>query len=142
MLHISDAKLTDEQKDYNAISHLKYDEIPIVSSISGYGKCPKDALNASLIMKANDNSMAPKIADTDFMYVELYVPLSNKDVGIFLCDGKVIVRKFIVRKNDIVLRAENSDFDDIVLQKDSDFYIIGKVLGKNDESFTNFVPFF
>lgn len=142
LLHISDINLTDEQRDYNAISHLKYNEIPIVTSISGYGKCPKDALNASLIMKATDDSMSPKIDKDDYIYVELYVPLNNKDIGVFMYNGKVIVRKFIVRKNDVVLRADNSNIDEIVLQKNGDFCIIGKALGKSDENFENFVPFF
>ena len=126
LLHFMDKDLTQEQKDYNATNHFKYDSIPIISSITGLGFCPNTAINASFILKSSDNSMSPKIDVSDYMYVELYTPLSNKDIGIFLYNEKMIVRKFIIRKNDIVLRAENSSFEDIIVNKDSDFYILGK----------------
>jgi transcriptional regulator with XRE-family HTH domain len=142
LLHFMDKDLTQEQKDYNAIDHLKYDSVPIVSGITGFGTCPNEAINTSFIMKCNDDSMEPKISVSDFMYVELYVPLSNKDIGLFSYNNKIIVRKFIIRKNDIVLRAENPGTDDIIVNKDSDFYILGKIIGKNNDKMNKYVAFF
>ena len=63
-----------------------------------------------------------------FVYVELNAPLNSKDIGIFEVGGRIIIRKFIVRKNDIVLRAYSEFIDDIVLTKNSNFSVIGKVL--------------
>ena len=85
--------------------------------------------------------MTPKIGVDDYMYIELYSPLSNKDIGLFYYDDKMIVRKFIIRKNDIVLRAENSSFEDIIVNKDSNFYILGKVIGKNTSKMNKYTPF-
>ena len=157
LLHFMDKDLTQEQKDYNATNHFKYDSIPIIGSIAGFGVCPNEAINASFILKSNDDSMAPKIGVDDYMYIELYSPpkigvddymyielyspLSNKDIGLFYYDDKMIVRKFIIRKNDIVLRAENSSFEDIIVNKDSNFYILGKVIGKNTSKMNKYTPF-
>ena len=43
-------------------------------------------------------------------------------------NDKILIRRFIIRKNDLVLRAEDPSIDDIILFDDSDFYIIGKIL--------------
>ena len=141
LLHFMDKDLTQEQKDYNATNHFKYDSIPIIGSIAGFGVCPNEAINASFILKSNDDSMAPKIGVDDFMYIELYSPLTNKDIGLFYYDDKMIVRKFIIIKNDIVLRAENSSFEDIIVNKDSNFYILGKIIGKNNSKMNKYTPF-
>lgn len=61
--------------------------------------------------------------------------------GLFLVDNKLIIRKFIVRKNDISLRAENKSYDEIIVTKDSTFFIVGKIIGKCDSMFENFVNF-
>ena len=121
--------------------YFKYDSIPIIGSITGFGVCPNEAINASFILKSNDDSMTPKIGVDDYMYIELYSPLSNKDIGLFYYDDKMIVRKFIIRKNDIVLRAENSSFEDIIVNKDSNFYILGKIIGKNTSKMNKYTPF-
>ena len=43
-------------------------------------------------------------------------------------EDKVLIRRFIIRKNDLVLRAEDPNISDIVLLNSDDFYVIGKVL--------------
>lgn len=141
LMHTYDRILTDEQLKYNIEDHIKYDSIPIVDSIIGYAYCKSEVRNASFVMKMLDNSMSPKIEDSDFIYIDLNAPLSSRDIGLFEYDGKLIVRKFIIRKNDIALRAENSDIDDISITKDTRFYIIGKVLGKNNSTMSDFVSF-
>ena len=74
------------------------------------------------------------------MFVKIFLYLI-RIFGIFFVDNKLIIRKFIVRKNDISLRAENKSYDEIIVTKDSDFFIVGKVIGKCDNSFENFVVF-
>ena len=141
LMHTYDRVLTDEQLNYNIEDHIKYDSIPIVNSIIGYAYCKKEIRNASFVMRTLDNSMDPKISDSDFVYIELNAPLSSRDIGLFQYDGKLIIRKFIVRKNDLVLRAENPEFEDIVINKDSTFYILGKVLAKNNKTMSDYVAF-
>lgn len=74
--------------------------------------------------------MSPKFKQDDYVFIELNTPLNNKDFGLFEYNGEYIIRKFIVRKNDLVLRSEIDEIPDIVITSKDKFYIIGKVLGK------------
>ena len=141
LLYTYDRNLTDEQRDYSIVDHINYNSIPIVNSIIGYSVCPKSIGKASFIMRSFDSSMAPKIDGTDFVYIELNAPLNNKDFGLFQFNNKLLIRKFIIRKKDIVLRAENDEISDIVVTKSSEFYILGKILGKNNSNMTEIVEF-
>ena len=73
--------------------------------------------------------MSPKFKENSLVYVEMNTPLNNKDFGIFEVDNRLVIRKFIIRRNDIVLRAEKDGVEDIIVTKESNFNIIGKILG-------------
>ena len=88
--------------------------------------------NATFALKINNEDMSPKFKLGSIVYVEMNTPINNKDIGIFEYEGKIIIRKFIIRRKDIVLRAEKDDIEDIVVTRDTEFYIIGKVLGTVD----------
>ncbi len=133
VLYTYDKNLTDEQKEYSATDHIKYDGIPVFSSIEGFNKCPSDMQSATFILKVNNDDMSTKLKEGSFAYIEVNTPLNNKDIGLFEYEGKLIFRKFIIRKKDIVLRADKEGVQDIVVTKDSPFYIIGKVLGSTSE---------
>ena len=141
LMYAYDRNLTEEQIDYNVVNHINYNSIPIVNSIVGYSICPAKIGKSSFIMRSFDDSMDPKIGETDYVYIELNAPLNNKDIGLFHYDNQLLIRKFIIRKNDIVLRAEDSLVDDIIITKNSEFYILGKILGKNNSQMSKFVAF-
>ncbi len=129
LMYTYDKNLTQEQKDYNAPLHIKYDGIPIFSSIDGFAPCNEEMQNATFVLKINNDDMSPRFKENSFIYVEMNTPLNNKDIGIFEYKDKIIIRKFIIRRNDLVLRADKEDVEDIIVTKDSNFNIIGKVLG-------------
>lgn len=133
LMYTYDRKLTEEQKGYNIIEHIKYDTIPMVDNISGFIKCPKEYNSASAVLRVNDDSMYPRFIAGSYVYVEFNAPLNNKDFGLFEYKGRYIIRKFIVRMNDLVLRAEQDNIEDIVLTENDEFYIIAKVLGKVEQ---------
>ena len=132
-MYTYDKKLTEEQTGYEIVNHIKYDAIPMFDTLSGFAKVPHEYASSSICLKVQDNSMAPKFNQNDYVYVEFNTPLNNKDFGLFEYKGKYIIRKFIVRKNDLVLRAEQDSIDDIVITSKDEFYIIGKVLGKMEK---------
>ena len=115
LMYTYDKNLSLEQKEYVAQNHIKYDGIPIISSIDGFATCTEETQNATFVLKINNDEMSPK--------------LNNKDFGIFEVDNKLVIRKFIIRRNDIVLRAEKDGIEDIIVTKDSTFNIVGKILG-------------
>lgn len=130
IMYTYDKKLTEEQTDYEVVNHIKYDSVPMFDTLAGFAKVPNKYASSSLCLKVYDNSMAPKFNQGDYIYVELNTPLNNKDIGLFEYKSQYIIRKFIIRKNDLVLRAEQDSIDDIVITSKDNFYIIGKVLGK------------
>ncbi len=130
LMYTYDKKLTQEQLDYEVVNHIKYDSIPMFDNLTGFAKVPQEYASSSICLKVKDNSMAPKFVQDDYVFVEFNTPLNNKDFGLFEYHGEYIIRKFIVRKNDLVLRAEKDEIEDIVVTSKDNFYIIGKVLGK------------
>ncbi len=128
-IYTYDKKISEEHTDYKVENHIKYDSIPVLNNISGFAKCEPWARSASICLRVNDDSMSPKFNIGTYVYVEFNAPLDNKDFGLFEYNGECIIRKFIIRQKDLVIRAEQDGIDDIILTKDSKFYIIGKILG-------------
>ena len=128
LMHAYDHDLTDDQIKYGAANHVLYNKIPIFGSLLGFTKCDFDTSNADFAIFINDESMSPKFALGSFVLVEQNAPLSNRDYGVFMYEDKVLIRRFIIRKNDLVLRAEDPNISDIILINSDNFYIIGKIL--------------
>ena len=128
LMHTYDHDLTDDQIKYGAANHVLYNKIPIFGSLLGFTKCDFDTSNADFAIFINDESMSPKFALGSFVLVEQNAPLSNRDYGVFMYNDKILIRRFIIRKNDLVLRAEDPNISDIILVNSDNFYIIGKIL--------------
>ena len=133
LMHTYDIELNEEQIKYAAPYHIVYDSIPVYDNLTGFAKCTKDTRSASFAIKVPDNTMAPKFKKDEYVYVQLNTPLNNKDYGLFEFAGSYFIRRFIIRKNDLVLRTEDMDIPDLILTKSSNFTIIGKVLGSVKE---------
>lgn len=125
-------KVLNEEQHLNKMSeHISYNKILAVSSVDSFMECPVDFPSACLALKVPDNSMSPRLEEGVYAFIEFNSPLEYKDIGLFEYDGKIIFRRYIIRKDALVLRADNKDFDDITLTEDSKYTIIGKVLGTN-----------
>ena len=59
---------------------------------------------------------------------EFNTPLNSKEIGLFQLNGKILIRRFIVRKGGkIILRADNKSIEDIMITDKDSLYIIGKI---------------
>ena len=110
------------------INHLSYNKVLAVDSYDNFVECPANLSHASLAIKIQDDVMDPLLKKGSYVFLELNVPLSNREIGLFKYNGKIFVRRFIVRKDKLVLRAENKKYPDINLDEDADFTIIGRIL--------------
>ena len=126
--YLYDIQITDEYNRCNMINHLSCDKVLAVDSYSGFIDCPANMSNASIAIKIYDNSMEPTLKKDSYAFVELNVPLNNKDIGVFQFNDKIIIRKFIVRKDKLVLRSENNIYADIDISEDTPFTIIGRII--------------
>lgn len=129
--YLYDKPLTDEYKRCKMINHLSCTKLLAIDSYSDFIDCPKDISNASMALKVKDDTMEPKLKKGDYCFIELNVPLNNKDIGLFKYNNELLIRRFIIRKDKLVLRADNKNYNDIDLSENDDFIIIGRVLFSN-----------
>lgn len=129
-LYTIDKSIDETHKEYKIINHISYQNVPAVN-VENFIPCPASMGNASMAIKINDDSMEPKLKKDSYAYIAINTPLENKDLGLFFYQNKLLVRRFIIRKDDIALRAEKKEIEDICVTKDDNFCIIGKILGTN-----------
>lgn len=126
--HLYDKPITEEDKRCKTINHLSYNKVLAVDSYSNFIECPANVPNTSIALKIKDDTMEPYLLKNSYGFLELNVPLATKDVGLFEYNGELLVRRFIIRKDKLVLRADNKNYNDIDLSEDDNFTIIGKVV--------------
>lgn len=126
-----DKVLTEDNKRCKMVNHLTFNKVLAIDSYSNFIDCPSSASNASVALKIQDDTMEPYFLKGDYAFLELNVPLKNKDVGLFEYNGNLITRRFIIRRDDLVLRADNKKYDDIVLSENDNFTIVGKLINAN-----------
>lgn len=131
LMYTYDKVFTEEQISNNMPEHISYDKVLAVSSLDSFIKCPIDLPSASLALKVSDKSMSPRLEEGSYVFIEFNSPLENKDIGVFEYNEKIIIRRYVIRKDSLVLRADNKDFDDIILSENDTYNIIGKVIGTN-----------
>ena len=125
-----DKCVNEEQESYNLVKHISYNKLIAVDNIGGFIDCPPDIPSSAIALKIKDDSMTPTIAKNSYVFVEFNSPLSNKDIGLFSYNNKILVRKFHTRNGKITLKADNSSVEDIKVTENDSFYMIGKVFVK------------
>jgi phage repressor protein C with HTH and peptisase S24 domain len=130
LMYTYDKDINEEQENYNVISHISYSKLLAVDSVSGFIDCPSNVPSSAIALKVNDNSMEPTFEKDSYVFVEFNTPLNTKDYGVFSINGEIVIRKFTAKKEKIVLKADNKDYADIVVNSSDVFYIIGKILSK------------
>ena len=80
-------------------------------------------------LKVKGDSMTDyRIFEGDIVYVKKQNYLDNKDIGVFLLDNnEVTIKKALINKNSITLKAGNSAYEDRKFKPD-EVKILGKVL--------------
>lgn len=131
LMYTYDKTLSDDQEFYQAPNHISYNKILAIDAISSFMECPASLPSAALAIKIPDNSMEPKLPKDVYAFVELNSPLNNREIGVFEYDSKILIRRFIVRRDKLVLRADNKDVEEISIYEGDKFNIIGKVIGTN-----------
>ena len=131
LMYTYDRTLSDDQEFYKAPNHISYNKVLAIDSINSFIECPYTLPSSALAVKIPDNSMEPKLLKGVYAFVELNAPLNNRDIGVFEYNEKIIIRRFIVRRDKLVLRADNKEFEEISIFENDKFDIIGKIIGTN-----------
>lgn len=128
LAYMYDKEISSDDKRYKLTNHISYNKVVAVDNINNFIECPTTIPNASMAFKIKDNSMGPKLPEGSYVFLELNVPLENRNFGLFEFNGEIFVRRFIIRQDALVLRPENRDYPEIILSENDNFTIIGKVI--------------
>lgn len=123
-----DKTINQIQTDYKIVNHISYNQIPVFDTITNMIDCPTNASNSSFAFKITDSLMEPVFQKDSYAFVELNTPLDNRDFGLFKLNDKILFKRFIIRKDGLVLRSEDKSIPDIILSPRDNFTIIGKVI--------------
>ncbi len=122
-----DKELDEKQQEYHYINYVTYNKIPAISEIDSYIDCPANFSNASFAYKACDTAMSPTIKINSYVFVEVNGLVKHKDIGLFRLETDILIRKLIYRKDHLILKAIDKNYDDITISDSDDFQIIGKI---------------
>ncbi|GET71673.1 putative repressor protein - phage associated [Streptococcus dysgalactiae subsp. equisimilis] len=85
--------------------------------------------DADFVIPVYGDSMEPKYHSGDYVFVKLSVDLTDGDIGVFEYYGDAYIKQLLINAEGAFLHSLNSKYDDIPIDKDSDFRIIGEVVG-------------
>ncbi|WP_283262044.1 LexA family transcriptional regulator [Streptococcus dysgalactiae] len=85
--------------------------------------------DADFVIPVYGNSMEPKYHSGDYVFVKLSINLSDGDIGVFEYYGDAYIKQLVINDSGAFLHSLNDKYDDILIDRDSDFRIIGEVIG-------------
>lgn len=127
LLYTYDKKLSDEQLEYGYSNYISYNRVPFIENLSGFIECPADFSNASFAIKVPTSDMEPLIKKDSTAFIEQNAALGNKDIGLFFLNDNFYVRRLMYKKGKFVLKADNKEVNDITVNQNDKFYIIGRI---------------
>lgn len=126
-----DKELTEEQEKFNLLDSIPYNTIPLVDNIVGMAVCPASIPKASFAFVMNDDSMKSSIPKGTTVFIEFGTMPLHREFGLVKYNDSIIVRRFVYRKNKLVLKADNFLTRDISIADGSQFTLIGKAYVEN-----------
>ncbi len=91
--------------------------------------------DADFVIPVYGDSMEPKYHSGDYVFVKLSVELTDGDIGVFEYYGDAYIKQLLINDEGAFLHSLNQcgDYPDIPIDRDSDFRIIGEVMGSYRE---------
>lgn len=126
-----DKELNEDHKRFNLIETILYDKVPLVNNIEDMITCPSEFPNASLAFVMKDDSMKSSAPKGSTLFLEYNTIPLHRELGLFIYEGKYLVRRIVYRKNKVVLKSDNFLSKDITIDDNSKFTIIGKIYVEN-----------
>ncbi|VDC41790.1 LexA repressor [Streptococcus canis] len=89
--------------------------------------------DADFVIPVYGDSMEPEYHSGDYVFVKLSVELADGDIGVFEYYGDAYIKQLLINAEGAFLHSLNSKYEDIPIDADSDFRIIGEVIGSYKE---------
>ena len=103
-----------------------------VENIEGYFPMLPEFVNNEqtfMLKVKGDSMMNAGILDGDYILVEEQKTAANGDIVVALIEDSATVKRFYREKDYIRLQPENDFMDPIIVPADTDFSLVGKVIG-------------
>lgn len=119
-----------------------YENLPIVGAVScgngiiayesieGYEVTPSTWLGGGeyFYLRAKGDSMKnARIEDGDLLLIRRQDSVENGEIAVVFIDGDAVLKRVYLTNDSLVLQSENPKYPPIVVKKDSDVKIIGKL---------------
>ncbi|HEN2425319.1 TPA: helix-turn-helix domain-containing protein [Streptococcus agalactiae] len=91
-------------------------------------------IDADFVVPVYGDSMEPEYYSGDYVFVKLSVELTDGDIGVFEYYGDAYIKQLLIHAEGAFLHSLNDKYNDILIDRDSDFRIIGKVIGSYSEN--------
>lgn len=85
--------------------------------------------DADFVIPVYGDSMEPEYHSGDYVFVKLSVELTDGDIGVFEYYGDAYIKQLLIHAEGAFLHSLNNKYEDIPIDRDSDFRIIGEVVG-------------
>ncbi|HFI0157877.1 TPA: XRE family transcriptional regulator [Streptococcus suis] len=85
-------------------------------------------VQADFVVPIYGDSMEPEYHSGDYVFVKLSVDLSDGDIGVFEYYGDAYIKQLRINEDGAFLHSLNEKYNDIKIDRDSDFRIIGQVV--------------
>lgn len=89
--------------------------------------------DADYVVPVNGNSMEPEYYDGDYIFIESTVNVSDGEIGVFEYYGDTYVKQLILEDDHAYLHSLNKRYKDMLVDADSDFRVLGRVVGRYAE---------
>lgn len=127
----------------NVVTSYRFKNIPIYKSISaGYGSYENEIENYISIINFNDvftgdifgvvvkgDSMEETIFDGTVVFIKKCDNIPFGKIGAFMLNGCTYLKRLCEREGEMVLRSDNSYYDDIEIKASDDFTVLGLYIG-------------
>lgn len=90
--------------------------------------------DADYVVPVNGDSMEPEYHDGDYIFIESTVNLDDGEIGVFELYGDTYVKQLILEDDHAYLHSLNKKYKDMKVDADSDFRVLGRVVGRYNEN--------
>lgn len=144
VLNIAREQLTEQQSE-NIISIREFTYNYYDNAVSaGTGQYLTDGVqetitlpveyDADFVVPVCGDSMEPIYHDWDYVFVETTYDLYDGDIGVFILDGDAYIKELRIDEEGAFLHSLNPKYRDKPILPESDFRIVGKVIGRYNEN--------
>lgn len=137
---LDDQKKVMEIADYQTEKEYPYYDDAVSAGTGQYiGTSQRETItlpvdfDADYVVPVYGDSMEPEYHDGDYIFIESTVNVSDGEIGVFEYYGDTYVKQLILEDDHAYLHSLNKKYKDMKVDADSDFRVLGRVVGRYAE---------